>query len=160
MTSRCDLRVLLVEDDEPKLDAVRRFLEENYLDVGLYVAQSLTSAVERLSENAIDLAIIDMSIPTYDFSRDRAGGGRPEGFGGEDIARFIESEAPDTRYVILTQYEEFSAESGTRSLAELREHLKETLGRNFLGVIHYSGQLGEWREVVQSVIGGMRKPVI
>lgn len=160
MTSRSDLRILIVEDDEPKLDAVRRFLSDKYPNVALFVAQSLTSGVESLSDNLIDLAIIDMSIPTYDFSRDRAGGGRPEGFGGEDIARFLESESPTTRYVILTQYEEFSAEyTGTRSLADVRKHLQQTLSENFLGVIHYSGQLGDWRMAMEEVIDRVRNMI-
>ena len=153
------LRVLVVEDDEPKLAAIERFLNEEHSSIKLFVAKSLTSAVQMLSNETIDFAIVDMSIPTYDFSRDRAGGGRPEAFGGEDIVRFIESESPETAYVILTQYEQFGADdfSVPTSLAELRNRLSESLGRNFFGVIHYSDQLGKWREEIKKVIDSVRE---
>lgn len=152
------LRVLIVEDDEPKMAAIQRFLAEEYSSVKLFVANSLTSAVDCLSNHRIDLAIVDMSIPTYDFSRDRAGGGRPEAFGGEDIVRFIESESPDTAYVILTQYEQFDTDDLTTStsLADLRKRLSESLGKEFFGVIYYSDQLGKWRDDVKAVIEKVR----
>jgi CheY-like chemotaxis protein len=151
--SHSRLCVLVVEDDEPKMTAIQRFLTEECSAVKLYVASSLTSAVDCLSNQRIDLAIVDMSIPTYDFSKDRAGGGRPEAFGGEDIVRFIESESPETAYVILTQYEQFDDElTGRTSLSDLRERLSRSLTGRFFGVIYYSDQLGKWREDMKTVI--------
>jgi hypothetical protein len=38
----------------------------------------------------VTFAVIDMSLPTYDVAKDRAGG-QPQGFGGEDILALCES---------------------------------------------------------------------
>src|SRR5258708_7065919 len=121
--STSNFRVLIVEDDEPKLNAVLRFLESEFPTLEILVAKSLNSAIERLASNIIDLAIIDMSLSTYEFSADKEGGGRPQAFAGEDIVRFVDAESPSTKSVVLTQYEEFSdtPRGGRKSLAELRE---------------------------------------
>lgn len=141
--STSDVRVLIVEDDEPKLLAVQRFLQQEFPKFEVTSARSLSAAISQLSATTFDLAIVDMSLPTYDFSFDKEGGGKPQGFGGEDIARFIESEAPETRTVVLTQYEQF---------LKLGEAMKAALGEMFIGVIHYAGLHGEWRDRLRIVI--------
>lgn len=143
-----NLRVLIVEDDEPKLSAVRRFLEHDFPGTEVVCARSLSAAISQLTAGTFDLAIIDMSLPTYDFSFDKEGGGKPQGFGGEDIARFIESEAPTTRTVVLTQYEEF---------LKLAEAMHAALGSGFLGVIHYSGLHGEWRDRLHAMVSDLSR---
>ena len=141
-------QVLLIEDDEPKLRSVVNFLLETIPDINLVTAASLTSAIRVLSNHPITLAIIDMSLPTYDVAKDRDGGGQPQGFGGVDILKFIATESPSTFSVVLTQYEEFTAEphGERKDLPALRSELHKKFGTQFLGVIYYSGQLGEWRD--------------
>lgn len=152
--SLSELQVLVVEDDEPKLHAVQRFFETEFPTSVIVAAKSLTTAIEQLSSLRIDLAIVDMSLPTYDFSLDKEGGGRPQGFGGEDIVRFVESESTHTKSVVLTQYEEFeeTPTGGRRSLASLTDSMRASLGPSFLGVLHYSGQHGEWRDRLRRII--------
>ncbi len=140
--------VLIIEDDEPKLQAVENFLQETIPSVHLEIANSLSSAIQSLSTLSVTLAVIDMSLPTYDVAKDRLGGGQPQGFGGIDILRFIEDETPSTFSVVLTQYEEFpSNRNGERKhLNELKEELQQKFGPQLLDVIHYAGQLGDWRD--------------
>lgn len=141
--------VLVVEDDEPKQRSVVTFLQERFpADLDVVCAASLSSAIRVLSTRSVLLAIVDMSIPTFDFAIDRAGGGQPQGFGGTDILRFIESETVATRSVVLTQYEEFpmGQDGVRRDIARLERELKAELSERFLGVIHYAGQQGDWRD--------------
>lgn len=147
--------VLVVEDDEPKQRSVVQFLQE-VLPVGVEIvtAGALSSAIKILSEQEVLLAIVDMSLPTFDFATDRAGGGQPQGFGGADILRFIESETTRTFCVALTQYEEFTLtrDGVRRDLVGLDSVLRAELGDRFFGVIHYSGQYGEWRSQLATVL--------
>lgn len=145
--------VLVIEDDEPKLQAVQVFLQESIPNTNLEIATSLSSAIRLLSTHPVTLAVIDMSLPTYDVSKDRTGG-QPQGFGGNDILRFIEAKSPSTYSVVLTQYEEFPSDKdgGRKDLHALKEELHQKFGSRFLDVIYYSGQLGDWRDALLAAL--------
>lgn len=147
--------ILVVEDDEPKQRSIIGFLRDTLgTDIEILAAGSLNSAVKLLSTRMVRLAVVDMSLPTFDSATDRSGGGHPLGFGGADILRFIQSETAETLSVVLTQYEEFtlSKDGIHRDISELDAALKEELGERFFGVIHYSGQHGDWRTKLASVL--------
>jgi len=147
--------VLVVEDDEPKQRSIVGFLREVLVSgVEVQTAESLTSAVAVLSAENINFAVVDMSIPTFDLVKDRRGGGQPQGFGGADILRFIDSETTDTKCVVVTQYEEFllPRAAQSRDPRGLEEVLRSELDARFLGVIHYSGQHGVWRQALRDVL--------
>ena len=82
------------------------------------------------------------------------GGGRPLGFGGADVLRFIDSETEDTYSVVLTQYEEFTLPQikEKRDPRGLQEILEQELDQRFLGVIHYTGQYGPWQTALVEVL--------
>lgn len=147
--------VLVIEDDEPKQRSIVGFLAESLpRGVEVRTAESLVSAVAVLSEEDVVFAVVDMSIPTFDFVKDRRGGGQPQGFGGADILRFIDSETVDTKSVVLTQYEEFliTRDGERRDPGGLEAVLSGELDSRFLGVIHYSGQHGVWRKKLRDVL--------
>ncbi|GAA4800810.1 hypothetical protein [Lysobacter hankyongensis] len=147
--------VLVVEDDEPKLRSILSFLSDSVnQSFTVMRATSLVGAIKILSTEDVALAIIDMSLPTFELASNRAHGGQPQGYGGKDILRFIESETTSTLSVVITQYEEFPPESDGlgKSLSTLASELREEFGARFQGVIHYTGQLGEWRESLLKVL--------
>jgi CheY-like chemotaxis protein len=149
------INILVVDDDDPKLKSICNFLLSHISKkCNILTANSLSGAVRVLSENDIFFAIIDMSIPTFDFGRDTSGGGQPQGFGGSDILRFIKIESPKTFSVVITQYEEFPAqyEGDNRNIHTLRKELNEEISDNFYGVIHYADQHGEWQKSLLSLI--------
>lgn len=154
MMHTTSITILIIEDDEPKLKSIHSLISENFQTATILIARSLSSAISELSKSAIDLAIVDMSLPTYDFAIDRAGGGDPQGFGGSDILRFMESECPDSRALVLTQHEEFPGSEGKtgKHLSDLSNELTEEFGELFIGLIYYSGRMGEWREKVITAI--------
>lgn len=148
-------RLLVVEDDEPKQRSIVGFLHEILAnDVEVLTAESLTSAIAILSAESIEFAVIDMSIPTFDLVKDRRGGGQPQGFGGADILRFIDSETAKTKSVVITQYEEFvlPQDAQRRDPRGLEDILKGELDDRFQGVIHYSGQHGPWRQYLRDIL--------
>ena len=153
MTHTNEISILVVEDDDHKLRAIHGFLRERFPNASTHVARSLTSALSVVARQRIDVALVDMSLPTFDFAIDKSGGGDPQGFGGTEILRFIEAEAPDTRAMVLTQHNEFQTRDGsTKSLDDLKAELREEFGDWFIGLSFYSGQSGEWRLDVERTI--------
>lgn len=147
--------VLVVEDDEPKQRSIVAMLMEHLQDrFDITVTESLSGAIELLTENKVVFAIVDMSLPTYDFVKDKRGGGPPQGYGGADILRFIDSETEETRTLVLTQYEEFvlSKDGQRRDTRSLETMLRAELDDRFLGVVHYDGQHGAWRKTLLQVL--------
>lgn len=147
--------VLVIEDDEPKRRAVTGYLHDILeSNIGVITAESLSSAIATLGSVEVALAIVDMSIPTFDSVKDRRGGGQPQGFGGADILRFIDSETVVTKSVVLTQYEEFVMPDNSRRSDHrgLEEALRSELDARFFGVIHYTGPHGLWRQSLREVL--------
>lgn len=149
-----NLKLLLVEDDAPKRKAIEQLVADYLLNTEIVSVHSLSTAISAIENNSFDIAIVDMSLPTYDFTTDKEGGGQPEGFGGSEILRFIESESPTTGCIIVTQYQEFSDKSAgtSKRIEELIEELKAEFEEVLFGVFHYSGQRGSWREELKQAL--------
>lgn len=147
-------RILLVEDDEPKLRAVKEFLESTFSPTTLVIARSYSSAMSELDRSEFDLAILDMSLPTYDLEKDVEGGGDPQGYGGQDLMRTLESDFPNVRAVVITQYNIFPdpQKENSKTFFQLERELEEEFGDLFLGMISYSGKLGRWKADVRTII--------
>ncbi|WP_405118253.1 response regulator [Pseudomonas leptonychotis] len=146
-----DGRILVIDDDAPKLNAIKECLKA---DLGLDnpdIAKSLTSAIRAISNNSYSLCIIDMSLPTYDFEEDKSGGD-PQAKGGVDVLRFIQSESPATKAIIISQYDEFPDGSGSVTLDELTEQLLRKFRKNLLAVLFYASQKSEWRNRLKNTI--------
>lgn len=150
--------ILVVEDDEPKQRSIVGMLRDHIQDhFRISVTESLSGAIEVLTGSEVVFAIVDMSLPTYDFVKDKRGGGTPQGYGGADILRFIDSETEHTRTLVLTQYEEFvnNKDGQRRDTKSLETMLRAELDDRFLGVVHYDGQHGAWRKAVLQVLIGI-----
>lgn len=149
-------RLLVVEDDDSKLRALVDFLAETCGRdaVEIVEAKSHSSATRAVERGGFDLAILDMSLPSFDLAKDTQGGGPPLGFGGRELLRLLEAEAPCTRAIVVTQYPAFSeTERGERaSFPELQQQLKEEFGDQFLGMVYYEGKQGAWRNEIKGLL--------
>ncbi len=146
-------RILVVEDDDHKLKSVFGLIRESFPETEIVVARSLTSAVQTCEKEKIDFAIVDMSLPTYDFSIDKAGGGKPQSLGGTEVLRFMEAIELSAPAVVLTQHGEFPNNRGSKvTFQTLAADLSEEFGSWLLGTIFYSGQTGAWRRELTDLI--------
>ncbi|KPW45121.1 MULTISPECIES: response regulator [Pseudomonas syringae group] len=149
-----DLKILIIEDDNPKLDAITQCLTEELQIHDIVCAKSLTSAIQRLESDRFDLCIVDMSIPTYDFDVDQTGG-EPRSKGGIDVLRYIQSETEATKAIIITQYDEFTDGNGEASTLEyLTAHLLKKFKSNLVSVLFYASQKSDWRNKLKFSIYG------
>jgi len=154
------VNLLIVEDDEPKLEAINEVVSESMPDANIIIARSVAAALNVIEGNRIDLAIIDMSLPAFDYSMD-VSGGKPQGEGGRDILRFLDDFQPSARALILTQYAEFnkSKTSPMRKLEDITNELQGEYGEFLIDVIYYSGRRGSWSQEVKNLLNIYKKEI-
>lgn len=154
MSTITNLKILIVEDDNPKLNAITQCLSEELMVNDIKSAKSLTSAIQLLESENFDLCIVDMSIPTYDFDADKTGG-EPQSKGGIDVLRYLQSETEGTKAIIITQYSEFADNNGIASTLEcLTEQLLKKFRRTLIAVLFYASQKSDWRNKLKLSIHG------
>ena len=149
-------KALLVEDESPKLAHIRRFMRESFSYVSIIDALSVSSAIEAIDDHEFDLLLLDMSLPTFDVGQGETGG-RPQGFGGIEILRYIEMSEIDLPTLVLTGYEAFPDETGKiMDLETLRRRLVDEFPGTVKDVFHFSSSLEGWkmslREAVSAIL--------
>ena len=61
------MKILIVEDDENKLNNLKDFINEYYLnEVNIDICHSFQSGLESILINKYDLLLLDMSLPNFD----------------------------------------------------------------------------------------------
>ncbi len=110
--------------------------------------------MSELDKDRFDLAVLDMSLPTYDLAKDAEGGGDPQGYGGQDLMRTLEGDFPHMKAVVITQYNIFPdpQKVNSKTFAQLQSELETEFGELFLGMVSYSGKLGRWKIDVKTII--------
>ena len=98
------MKILLVEDDEHKMNDIIMYLKTTMKDVKIDTAYSIASGVETAMGNLYDLILLDMTIPNFDIT-ETSDGGKSYKNGGEIIVKELLDEEVDFRCAIITQYE-------------------------------------------------------
>lgn len=145
-------RILLVEDEAPKRRHIETLLIDLVPTARLFLARSVNSALDVLESEAIELLVLDMSLPTFDVG-DRERGGRPQGFGGTEVLRNMEMSEISCATVVITGYEGFVREGGsTVDLAQLRAELMAEFPTILRAVLHYNSTFDEWKTVLRATL--------
>lgn len=135
----------MVEDEVPKQRHIASFLNDVVRDLDLQVAKSVNSAVESLEAQNFDLMLLDMSLPTFDQDNDETGG-RPQGFGGIEVAREMQMAGIHCKIVVITGYEVFpKGDGGQLNIGQLKADLQGEFAGLVVGVLHYNSALDEWK---------------
>lgn len=139
------VRILLVEDETPKSTHIEHFLKNLAPNVMISLAKSVNSALDALEQNVPDLLLLDMSLPTFDIG-DRESGGRPQGFGGIEILRYMTLAEIACPTIVITGYEAFLREAGkTVDLSQIKTELETEFPNLLRGVLHYNSTFDEWK---------------
>ena len=135
-------KILIIEDEQRKLDYLKDFLRMEFPDIEFEEKHSYNSALKEVVENhtKYNLILLDMSMTTYDVSVEESGG-VPEPLAGENIldAMFL-NEIP-TKVVVVTMYESFVG----KKLKAFNNELKENYPDNYLGFVFFSHKNTDWR---------------
>lgn len=148
------MKVLLVEDDVPKREAIYSLITGRYPAIPIDIATSVSSASRKIESGDYDLVVLDMSLPNFDFDKDPTGG-RPVNYGGEDVIDYIDSLGKHTKVIFISQYAKFKEEFEEKGLNELANELKDNYPDYYLGMIYYHTAIDTWRKELTNIIDGI-----
>jgi CheY-like chemotaxis protein len=137
-------RILLVEDEDPKLKHIEARLRKEIPFAAIDVARSVNSAISYLEVEVPDLIVLDMSLPTFDVT-EAEGGGRPQGFGGVEVLRFLAFSDIETKVIVITGYEAFPKGDGQVNLSDLEQELVEEFPTMIASVLRFNSAYDLWK---------------
>jgi len=145
------LKVLLVEDEDPKRNNILRTLERIVPAASITEARSVTSALRRLRKEVFDLLLLDMSLPSFDVGPGETGG-RPQGFGGIELLRSMDRHQLVLPVIVITAYEAFPSGKTQINLDTLRQQLASAHPRIFRGLVFYNSVFSSWSDELTFLI--------
>lgn len=144
------MKLLLVEDEAQKLAELRQ-LFEGLTTAKVTCARSVRSAIDFVREGgAVDLIILDMSLPTFDIDEAESGG-TPRPFGGIDVMRSLVRYRMFIPTVVFTGYQSFEDDSGTVSLESLTAKMREEFGEMLIDVVQYTPFSSDWGKTLKEI---------
>jgi len=144
-------RLLIVEDDRNKQQQLRDAVQTLAPNATLFLANSYNSGMRAVIENHPELALLDMSMPTFDISASEPGGStRP--FGGQEILRRLKQGKFNCRVIIVTQFDRFGEGSLSRTLTQLKTELRRDFPQHYLDTVSYSSANSGWRATLRTLL--------
>lgn len=136
-------RILIIEDNAPKLQHIKDFCANNIQDSYLADRQSYNTAQQEVifHGSEYDIIILDVSMNTYDTKKDD--NGEQEPLAGANILRFMKLRRIKTPVVVVTMYESFV--DGVRINA-LDERFKKQYGDIYKGFVYFNLKNEDWKE--------------
>lgn len=135
-------RLLIIEDNEAKLNRLRQFCEENLTDYEVEDRRSYNSALSEVVHNGknYDLILLDVSMNTYDISPE-VSDGEQEPLAGSNILRFMKLRKIKVPVIVVTMYESFV--DGIK-IDKLDEGFREKYSEFYKGYVYYSLRNEDW----------------
>ena len=139
-------KILIIDDDIPKLNAMQAFIEKNSPDSSISIARSYNSGLGEVIRHTPDLILLDMSMPTYD-TQDGSPGGKPRPLAGLDILKEVRRKKYALKAIVVTQFHVFG-DKDEKSLEELTKTLEQEFSEYFLGTVLYKSSTDEWQQLL------------
>lgn len=130
------MNIILVEDDQFKLNKIHTFLSGEVPDAKIHVAKSVNLAKRMLVKSDFSLAVFDMSLPTFNVGNEEAGG-RPQVFGGKEMFRFLKRKEIVIPTIVVTQFERFGKGDRSKDIKTLEEEIASEYPESFSGLVYY-----------------------
>lgn len=135
-------RLLIIEDNEAKLNRLRQFCDENLSDYEVEDRRSYNSALSEVVHNGkqYSLILLDVSMNTYDISHE-VSDGEQEPLAGSNILRFMKLRKIYVPVIVVTMYESFV--DGIK-IDKLDEGFREKYFEFYKGFVYYSLRNEDW----------------
>jgi len=139
------MRILIIEDDDLKADALEAHFRSEFLDATVECAKCMRDGILALERVAPDLVILDMNLPTYD---GRSGEPRAsvDARGGREVLRQLSRRTAALKVVVVTQYNLFGTEGSSITRAEMSTQLASRYPKHYLGTVHFRWSDEQWKE--------------
>jgi CheY-like chemotaxis protein len=144
-------RLLLIEDDENKVKQLVECLMELSNDFDIHRAASVRSATSKLNSDNYDIVLLDMSMPTFDVGTDDDSG-RPQIYGGRVVLKQMQRRSIQTPVILVTQFDRFGIEEGSKTLRELSDELAKSHPEVFRGSVYYNATLDSWKTELRALL--------
>ena len=152
------MQLLIIEDDNQKAERIKAALSGMEVVKSIEVCRSYQSGLRYLQEStaAVDLVILDMSLPTFDPAPD-VRQGRPRPLGGYEIMRKLKRQGIYPKIIVLTALENFGSREEQISFEELGKKCSSEFSGMFIQAIQYSQSATSWQAALRELIEGGRK---
>ena len=141
------MNVLLVEDDEHKMNDIIAYLESLRKKIQTTQARSVESGVQAAVDSPFDLILLDMTIPNFDIT-ENSDGGKSYKNGGEIVVKELLDEAICFRCAIITQYETFNNET----FDQISQRIHQLCQDSYFGYVKYSTSNESWKSDLKKLI--------
>lgn len=145
------VRIILIEDDDYKANQVVRFLENKGYQVD--VAKAYNSGMKKIVNRKYDVALIDMTIPSFEISKEHPTS-RIRKYGGRDILVEIDRREINLPSIVITQYQVF--DDGEITLELLDKELEEEFPNLYRGIVYYNSSVMDWQDKLIEKLGDDR----
>lgn len=155
------MNVLIIDDDELKLEQLIEFLSCEFKNFKLSTQKSYHSGLNTiLKENEnLGLILLDMSMPTFDITAYETGG-RRRSFAGRDILDQMKWNEINIPVIIVTQFESFEEYGRTITLLQLSYELKKSFSDSFIGHVFFKSSQMNWKENLKKLINNNERVAI
>jgi CheY-like chemotaxis protein len=152
------MNILLIEDDEEKMEKILGFINHQYPGATIEVSRSFNAGLRSIIKtSSLDFILLDMSMPNYNATEEDPSGGAPEHFAGRDILSQMKLRGIGTPTIVITMFDLFGENPERMSFSQLEHQLKTMYEPIFLGMVYYnSGQEG-WKSSLSSLINKLHK---
>lgn len=142
-------KILLVDDFPSKAESILNYLNEEFPSLEIVQKESYKSGLYEICTNGgnYDLILLDMSMPTFDFSAEE-NGGEPEPVAGKLILENMNLRDINIKVLVVTMYENFD---GMR-LAQLNKELKTSFSDIYIGNVFFSFKQNDWKRSLSDFI--------
>lgn len=152
------MKILIVDDSEYKVEAMRSLLAECCATTEVIVARSFQGGLARLEEECPDLVLLDMTLPTSE-REDGQLDGRDRLYGGKELLGEMDLIELDTSVILVSQFDHFGEPPHSVQLGTLTEQLKLQYPSLFVDSVYYSNVDSRWRERLRTLIASWREGV-
>jgi DNA-binding NarL/FixJ family response regulator len=150
------VKVLIIEDDQNKLEQLATFVASEFPAESVGRALSYRNGLAALLSEKWDLVLLDMQLPTFDKSP-RESGGRQRAFAGEQILRKMAHNKITAPAIVVTQFEKFGDLGSAISLRELMARLQSAGYPNYRGTVYYHAKISDWKSELRQLIERVTK---
>ena len=140
-------KILLIEDDEKKIDDVKLFILSNYSGFSLTIKEAYQSGLRELMMNAYDMLLLDMSLPTFE-TMDLEGVGSFEKFGGFKIMKEIARKKKQIYTVLITMFDDFGESDTSITLQQMDIVFKLEFQNQYKGFVFYNSKESSWKKAL------------
>lgn len=146
------MRILIVEDDPPKLTNLKDQIDRLIEDYSLCCAGSLQEAMEAVAASDFDLVLLDMAIPSHP-----SGPGSVDTYsqpvGGLDVLMYLALNDSITKVIVVTQYPNVEYNNKPVLLKDLQNELRSDGINNVIGAVFFSED-NTWIGPFEGIIRG------